>query len=283
MPTTRRRFLAGTAAALAAPRIAAAQGSRVLKFIPHADLTVVDPSWSATYITRNFAMMAYDTLYGTDASFNVSPQMAAGHVIEDDGKTWVITLRDGLKFHDGTPVLARDAAASITRWGQRDNMGQTVADRTDEVSAVDDKRIKVRLKQPFPLLAAALGKPGSMVCAIMPERLAAGDRGKPITEVNQLERPLRAMTARGERICLARSEIIPAGATLTFTLQWLTNNSQKSTQNITEEALLWALDYGALKGFGQWRGGGFGRFTYEISGWHRRTEPLHAGQRGASA
>ncbi len=183
MPTTRRRFLAGTAAALAAPRIAAAQGSRVLKFIPHADLTVVDPSWSATYITRNFAMMAYDTLYGTDASFNVSPQMAAGHVIEDDGKTWVITLRDGLKFHDGTPVLARDAAASITRWGQRDNMGQTVADRTDEVSAVDDKRIKVRLKQPFPLLAAALGKPGSMVCAIMPERLAAGDRGKPITEV----------------------------------------------------------------------------------------------------
>ena len=107
--------------------------------------------------------------------------------------------------------------------------------------------------------------------------------GKPITEVNQLERPLRAMTARGERICLARSEIIPAGATLTFTLQWLTNNSQKSTQNITEEALLWALDYGALKGFGQWRGGGFGRFTYEISGWHRRTEPLHAGQRGASA
>ena len=181
---SRRSFLAGAAALpLATPRIAAAQGSRVLKFIPHADLTVVDPSWSATYITRNFAMMAYDTLYGTDATFNVSPQMAAGHVIEDDGKTWVITLRDGLKFHDGTPVLARDAAASITRWGQRDNMGQTVADRTDEVSAIDDKRIKVRLKQPFPLLAAALGKPGSMVCAIMPERLAAGDRGKPITEV----------------------------------------------------------------------------------------------------
>ena len=115
---SRRSFLAGVAALkLAAPSIAAAQGSRVLKFIPHADLTVVDPSWSATYITRNFAMMTYDTLYGTDATFNVSPQMAAGHVIEDDGKTWVITLRDGLKFHDGTPVLARDAAASITRWG----------------------------------------------------------------------------------------------------------------------------------------------------------------------
>ena len=89
--------------------------------------------------------------------------------------------------------------------------------------------------------------------------------GKPITEVRQLERPLRAMTARGERICLARSEIIPAGATVLFTLKWLENKNGKSTQNIKLDAILWALDYGALKGFGQWRGGGFGRFTYEIS------------------
>ena len=35
------------------------------------------------------------------------PQMAAGHVVGDDGKRWTITLRDGLRFHDGTPVLAR--------------------------------------------------------------------------------------------------------------------------------------------------------------------------------
>ena len=39
------------------------------------------------------------------------------------------------------------------------------------------------LKRPFPLLAAAIGKVGSSVCAIMPERLAAGDPTKPITEV----------------------------------------------------------------------------------------------------
>ena len=200
---SRRAFIAAAAALpLAAPRLAAAQGPRVLKFVPHADLTVVDPSWSATYITRNFAMMVYDTLYGTDANFNVTPQMAAGHVVEDDGKTWIITLRDGLNFHDGTPVLARDAAASITRWGQRDNMGQTVADRADEVSAIDDRRIKVRLKQPFPLLSAALGKPGSMVCAVMPERLAAGDRAKPITEVMG-SGPYRFAT--GERVVGSRA------------------------------------------------------------------------------
>ncbi len=49
--------------------------------------------------------------------------MVAGHVIEDDGKTWKLTLRDGLLFHDRQPVLARDCVASIRRWEARDALG----------------------------------------------------------------------------------------------------------------------------------------------------------------
>jgi peptide/nickel transport system substrate-binding protein len=186
MRLTRRSLLAGAAALaspLAAPSLAAAEAARVLKFIPQADLAIVDPSWTTAYITRNHAMLVYDTLYGTDAANAVSPQMLDGHRIEEDGKTWLMTLRDGLQFHDGTPVRARDCVASIRRWTNRDNYGQTVAAVTDELTAVDDKTIRFRLKRPFPLLPAALGKPGSAVCAIMPERLAAGDPAKPITEV----------------------------------------------------------------------------------------------------
>ncbi len=185
MPKLPRRTVLAAALAtpLAAPRIANAQATRTLKFVPHADLTVVDPSWTTAYITRNHAMMAYDTLFGTDANNAVSPQMLEGHTVDADGKTWNLTLRDGLKFHDGTPVLARDCAASIKRWANRDNYGKTIASLTDEMSAPDDKTISIRLKRPFPLLAAALGKGGSSVCAIMPERLAAGDPTKPITEV----------------------------------------------------------------------------------------------------
>ena len=127
----RRTLLATAAAALATPAIA--QPARLLKFVPHADLTIVDPYWTTAYITRNHAMMVYDTLYGTDAAFNVTPQMAEGHRIEDDGKTIIITLREGLKFHDNTPVLARDCVASIQRWTLRDNFGQTVAAVIDEL------------------------------------------------------------------------------------------------------------------------------------------------------
>jgi peptide/nickel transport system substrate-binding protein len=179
----RRRDLLATAAALTAPSIARAQNARLLKFIPQSDLSVLDPIWSAAYVTRNHAMMVFDTLYGMDASYQVQPQMAAGHRVEDDGKTWRITLRDGLLWHDGDKVLARDCVASIRRWAARDSFGQTLMAVTDELTADDDRTIRFRLARAFPLLPSALGKAGSNICAMMPERLANTDPFKQVTEM----------------------------------------------------------------------------------------------------
>ena len=92
-------------------------------------------------------------------------------------------LREGLRFHDGTPVLARDALASIQRWGARDMYGQEVLGRAEEITASDDRTLRFRLKLPFPGLPAALGKNGSSVCAIMPERLAKTPPTQQITEM----------------------------------------------------------------------------------------------------
>ena len=185
----RRRFLAASAAALAAPGIARAQSSRLLKFIPQSDLAVLDPVWTAAYVTRNHGMMVFDTLYGMDGAYQIQPQMADGHRVEDDGKTWLITLRDGLAWHDGEKVLARDCVASIRRWGARDSFGQTLMAVTDALDAPDDRTIRFRLKRPFPLLTAALGKPGSNICAMMPERLANTDPFKQVTRDDR-QRPV---------------------------------------------------------------------------------------------
>ncbi len=179
----RRRFLAASASALAAPAIAAAQGRRVLTFIPQSDLAILDPIFTAAYVTRHHGMMVFDTLYGMDSSYRIQPQMADGHRVEDDGKTWLITLRDGLAWHDGEKVLARDCVASVRRWGARDSFGQTLMAVTEALDAPDDRTIRFRLKRPFPLLPAALGKPGSNVCMMMPERLASTDPFKQITEM----------------------------------------------------------------------------------------------------
>ncbi len=171
------------AAALAAPAAALAQNTRVLRFVPQADVSVLDPLWSTAFVSRNHAYLVYDTLYGLDANFQPQPQMAEGHVVEDAGRTWTITLRPGLRFHDGEPVRAVDCVASLRRWGARDAFGQALFAATDELVALDDRRFRFRLNKPFPLLPAALGKTTVTVPFIMPERLARTDAATQVTEI----------------------------------------------------------------------------------------------------
>src|SRR5437868_1415762 len=107
---------AATATQLAAPSIIGAASGGLLKFIPQTDVTVLDPIWTTAYVTRNHGFMIFDTLYGIDNAYQARPQMVAGHTIENDGRMWKLTLRDGLAWHDGERVLARDCVASIQRW-----------------------------------------------------------------------------------------------------------------------------------------------------------------------
>jgi peptide/nickel transport system substrate-binding protein len=183
----RRDFLktaTGTAAVLAAPHVVRAQGAGVLKFVPQADLAVLDPVYVTAYVTRNHAFLVYDTLYGIDATYQPQPQMVEGHVIENDGKLWTLTLRDGLLFHDGQKVLARDAVASIKRWAARDvTFGSSLMAVTDELSAPSDKQIRFRLKKPFPMLPLALGHGSNTMLPIMPERFAATPGSQQVTEM----------------------------------------------------------------------------------------------------
>lgn len=178
----RRTLLATAAATLAAPAIRA-QPSRVLRFVPYVDLAILDPVANTASQTRTHAFLVYETLYGLDANYAPQPQMLTGHTVSPDALTWTLTLRPGLRFHDGTPVLARDAVASIQRWGRTDAFGLTLMATTDALEAPDDRTIRFRLKHPFPLLPDALGKMSPLVCAIMPERLASLPHTKPVPEI----------------------------------------------------------------------------------------------------
>ncbi|WP_428531397.1 ABC transporter substrate-binding protein [Rhodopila sp.] len=181
----RRTFMAAAAAQLAVPAVSRA-AERTLKFVPQSDLAVLDPIWTTAYVTRNHGFMVWDTLYGQTGpanAFKATPQMVAGHVVADDGKSWTLTLRDGLLFHTGEKVLARDCVASIQRWAVRDAFGQALMARTDALTAPDDKTIVFKLKRPFALLPEALGHSYSNMCAMMPERVAKTDPFQQISEV----------------------------------------------------------------------------------------------------
>jgi peptide/nickel transport system substrate-binding protein len=170
-----------TLALVFAASSAAAQ-EKVLKFIPQADLRILDPITTTAYITRNHGYMVYDTLFATDAKFQAQPQMVDKWDISKDRLTYTFTLRDGLKFHDGQPVRSADCIASLERWTKRDALGQKLAQSTESWIAVNDKTFKLKLKKPFPLTLDALGKLSANVPFIMPERVAKTDAFQNITE-----------------------------------------------------------------------------------------------------
>jgi hypothetical protein len=123
------------ASALNAPAIA--QGdARVLRCAPEANLASIDPIWTTATVAINHGYMVYDTLFGVDLSLTPRPQMAAGHTVSDDGRTWTITLRDGLFFHDGEKVRSADCIASIDRWSKRSSWGQALGAVNQEMTGL---------------------------------------------------------------------------------------------------------------------------------------------------
>ena len=183
-----RRRLLKTAAvaaggALAAPRLSLAANAKTLRFIPQANLANLDPIWTTQYVVRNGALLIWDMLYGVDDKLEPQPQMCEGHEASTDFKTWTFKLRPGLKFHDGEPVRAKDVVASINRWMARDaTMGGPIKKRTDALEAVDDRTFRFRLSQPYPKMLFALGKSSTPSLFIMPERIAATDPFKQISD-----------------------------------------------------------------------------------------------------
>jgi peptide/nickel transport system substrate-binding protein len=176
----RRTFLAASAAVLARPAIGG-QTTTIIH-VPQGNLVTLDPVYTTAIVTRNAAAMVFETLFGRDEKLDPKPQMVQAFQVEDNGLRWTMRLRDGLLFHDGTPVLARDCVASLRRWMKRDAIGQTVADRLDALETPDDKTLVWRLKKPFAALPNALAKTQNTP-SIMPERIASTDPFKQITEV----------------------------------------------------------------------------------------------------
>jgi peptide/nickel transport system substrate-binding protein len=179
------KMMRRTLAALAAGAVLASAGSalaqnKVLRFVQNGNLTILDPIWTTAYVTRNHGYLIYDTLFASDESNAVKPQMVDKYEVSPDKLTWSFTLRDGLEWHDGKPVTSEDCIASIQRWGKRDTMGIKFMDFVKEYKAVDAKTFQIILKEPYGLVLDSLGKPSSNVPFMMPKAVAETDAFKQI-------------------------------------------------------------------------------------------------------
>ncbi len=163
-----------------AARSAPAQ-AKTITAVMYSDLRTLDPIFTGAYITRDHGYMVYDTLLATDANFTIRPQMADWKISEDR-LTYTFTLRDGLKWHDGSPVTAEDCVASLQRWSKNETMGQLLMKFTAGLEAPDEKTITLKLKEPYGLVLQSIAKPSSIVAFMMPRRLAETPANKQIPE-----------------------------------------------------------------------------------------------------
>jgi peptide/nickel transport system substrate-binding protein len=184
----RRAFLKTATAAVAAtasgglasPAISQRAAARTLRFVPQADLANFDPIWTSQFVVRNASALVWDTLYGVDDKLQPQRQMVEAEEVSSDGLSWTFRLRPGLWFHDGEPVLAKDAVASLKRWAARDQSSLMIKAIQNELAAVDDRTFRWVLKEPFPKMLLALGKSATPCCFVMPARIAATDPFKRI-------------------------------------------------------------------------------------------------------
>jgi len=177
----RQLFRAGAVAAMLAAAFPA-MAEETLRLRLNGDVNVLDPIATTNFTIRNASYLMYDTLFTLDADYKVQPQMAEGYEVSDDGLTYTITLRDGLKFHDGSDVTSEDAVASIKRWGTVDGLGKILFSKIDTIEARDGKTMILTLDEPWGLVIDALGKISSNVPVIMPKAMAETPSSEPVKD-----------------------------------------------------------------------------------------------------
>ena len=140
------------------------------------DPDVLDPSLARTYVGRIVFASICDKLFDIDEKLAVVPQLALSHETSADGKTVIIRLRPGVKFHDGETFDAAAAKYSLERHlNMKGSFRKPEIAAIETIDVVDPTTIKLNLKAPFsPLLAQLTDRAGMMVSPKAAE--AAGDK-----------------------------------------------------------------------------------------------------------
>ncbi len=158
-----------------------AKADSTIKLAAEADLKSIDPIWTTASVTASHGFLVYDQLFAEDSKLVVKPMMIDSWKASADGLTWSFTLRPGLKWHDGSPVTAKDVAPSVKRWGARIAAGQLLMTRVADVAATGELSFEIRLKDKFGPVVQMLGA-SAQPLFVMPEKQAMTDPFQQIAE-----------------------------------------------------------------------------------------------------
>jgi peptide/nickel transport system substrate-binding protein len=139
----------------------------------------LDPMASTADLVGIVTQHIFETLFTFDAEWKVIPLLAETMPsISDDGKTYDITLRKEIKFHDGSTMTSADAVASIERWMAIASRGKQAAPYIDMVEATGDSSLRITLKTAYAPLLSLLAFNNSAAIILPKVNLA-----DPLTEI----------------------------------------------------------------------------------------------------
>ncbi|MBM3534800.1 MAG: hypothetical protein FJX60_17365 [Alphaproteobacteria bacterium] len=159
-----------------------ASAQTVLKVVPQSDLRVLDPIFGGGTIIRNHGAMIYDQPFALDLNLAPQPQMVESWNQSADKLTYTFKLRPGVAFSDSEPVKAEDVIQSLERWSKRDIMGVALYAKVAKVEKVDDRTVRMTLKEPYGQVLESLARMNSNMPFIMKERIAKTDAFQQIQE-----------------------------------------------------------------------------------------------------
>lgn len=96
--------------------------------------------WVVTAVTNH----VYEGLFEFNANNEAIPQLAKSYTVIDDGKTYDILLREGVKFQDGEEMIAEDVKASLARWFEVNAAGVAIKESLVDIEIVNDYELLVK-------------------------------------------------------------------------------------------------------------------------------------------
>jgi peptide/nickel transport system substrate-binding protein len=175
-------ILAAAAAGLMATTAAHAQST--IRYASSIEPPVLDPVVNMLGVVQEHGYLIYDQLFGYGCDGMPRPQMVDQYSVKSDaaGAVWTMSLRPGMKWHDGTAVTSKDAIASITRWSKTDQVGRKLAAIGMQFAEVDENTFTITMPVESPLLLQGLAKSTSPALFMMRASDAARAHTEPVTE-----------------------------------------------------------------------------------------------------
>ena len=127
----------------------AASADGTLRYATVGEPPSLDQQVLTSDLATTIAHHMFEGLYTFDASYSPIPLLASGETVSEDGKTIIISLREGVKFHNGQEMTSADVLASLERWGEHGARGNLIFDHLESVEASGEYEITLHFKEPF--------------------------------------------------------------------------------------------------------------------------------------